>query len=139
VRGYTTGTGRIRVVAISNPAAGADFTYTVPSGVRWRFISLECTFTTSSFSASRYPALRVSDGTNLLFTSTVAIGLTQSYGWTLCLTAGLVRLASTTGDQALGAPANLYLLPGFKVYSATGSIAAADQYSAIHMLVEEWS
>lgn len=138
--GSVEGPGAILSVAQSNPAAGADFIVTVPTGARWRVQKLFATLVTSAAVATRSVDLIVDDGANILWQMsagvTQAASLTDNYildpGGTFRGTDGLT-------------PANVHhplgpivLSAGMRIRSSTASIQAADQWSAIRTLVEEW-
>lgn len=132
------GTGRMRVVTVANPAAGTDFSVTVPAGVVWKLEGFAALYTASAVAADRLPVFEITDAVPNLITETFA---------NAAITAGLaVRLAgfqgafpfATATDGLLSLPVNLRLLPGWIFKSVTAGKQAADQWSAIALTVEEY-
>lgn len=79
----TAGAGLSRSVTQANPAAGADFTVTVPAGANWVLNSVSARLVTSATVATRLPALVISDGSgNVVFNGPTAYGQTATLTWT---------------------------------------------------------
>lgn len=133
--------GEKRVVTPANPAAGVDPVLTVPGGRQWRVAALRAIFTASGAVANRVPRIRIGDGSAIYWEG----------GQTTAITAGLavVISGSVLGPQAPGITASvpsLISLPDLvlpqlsQIAFSTLAIDAADQWSAIAVLVEEfWS
>lgn len=134
-----SGQGAITSVAVTNPAAGADFSFTVPTGERLRLRSLTATLTTAVAVANRQPVLNITDGTSILFSIVPTVVQTASlavrYSWGAMLGVEVVGNGGLFVAEPLP---DVLLEPGFKVTSVTGAIAAADQWSAIHFCFEQW-
>lgn len=134
----TEGPGMLRSIQVTNPAAGADWNQTVPTGARWRVLTGNFLFTASAAVANRFPAIIFDDGVNELYAT----------AWDNAVTAGTAPRVSlgpqryvATNDgnsQAIAYIGNLALFAGWRVRSLTTAIQAADQWSAINLLVEEW-
>lgn len=133
-----SGRGRMRSIALANPAAGADWTETVPAGVTWILRAVTATLTTSGTVATREINLVVQDATpHVLFESpggnTEAATLADVFSW--------FNGSSTTFEGAVvngGLPAEFRLPAGWIVKTSTANIEAADQWSAITLTVEEF-
>ena len=131
----TDGAGQIRSIAITTPAAGADFTFPIPALSRYRIISLSATLTTAVAVANRNVELVIDDGANVVAEidsgfSQIA-SLVNDYTW---MDSGPIG-AAFDNVVVLPLPANLILPAGFRISSETTGIQGADQWSAIRMLV----
>lgn len=131
--------GNILFVTVANPAAGAEWTYTIPVGILLCPIAVRCTLTASGVAASRYNRILFSDATP------VALAATQI---DLAVTAGLVVLIhyaqgltpvnpAAHGLKTAGCPI-IYLQAGFTISSLTLAIQVADQYSDIRITARTW-
>jgi hypothetical protein len=134
----TDGPGQPRSILIATPAAGADFTQTVPSSTRWRIVSLSATLTTAVAVANRNVDLVIDDGANVF--AEISSGFSQvaslvnDYTWM----DGGVAQAAFDNIVALPLPSQMFLPPTFRIRSETTGIQPADQWSAITMLVQQW-
>lgn len=67
------------------PAAGADFTITVPAGRVWEVVSIQASLTTSGVAGTRQVSLSLSDGQTVFLTlaafTTQIASLTRRYTW----------------------------------------------------------
>lgn len=126
-------------VVVANPAAGAEWLYTVPAGVPAILSSVHFIFTTSAAVADRVPHLVVDDGTNTLVQKTHYTAQAASQ-------AGEYNFAHFGGDDA--APVGYVVFPsfpptavkaGYRIGTLTTAIDAADQYSAITLALVAYS
>lgn len=127
----TGGPGQAVTATVANPAAGADWTYTVPAGVQLTLISVRAVLTTSAAVANRVPLLRVTNPTAQIILdagspTTQAASLTYTYSWG----AGAQSAASPPSIQ-IGIPQGLRVAAGATIQTVTAGIQAADQWSAI--------
>lgn len=138
VKGPLEAQGNLRSITGSNPAAGAEFTETVPAGARWEVLVFHAQFNASAAVATRHPELTITDGTNELERVPSAAGITAN---------GIARIAvtPTNGMQTSSAGAN-YVVPSFspflltagcQIKSTTLNIQAADQWASLQYLVRE--
>jgi len=133
------GGGALRVIAGTQPAAGAEISETVPTGARWQLLSFKFTFTTSATVANRTSSLTIDDGANIFNlaggNAVQAASATTVQSWA----SGQPNVANQP-TNALGYPlaTPLYLPAGARIRTQTLSIQAGDQYSAIQYLVREW-
>lgn len=130
--------GAIRSLTGTDPAAGAEISETVPTGARWRFISLRVSFTTDATVANRTPALAFDDGTNVF--AQAAPNVNQAAGATFVhhyLAVG-VNHAQTSLSAQTSTPPNLILPAGFRLRTITGALQVGDNFAAPQYLVEEW-
>lgn len=127
-------TAGILDVAITNPAAGADWSYTVPLGARLQLLYGTATLTTSVTVNNRrvHLLLSATAGTmlDIISTGTQAASTAVSYAFaTSWVTSQSVAIAA----QGLLIPSPLILQPGDIISTSTQLIAAADQWSLIRL------
>mgnify|MGYP001571786480 CR=1 FL=1 len=132
------GRGAIRSVAGADPAAGAEWSITVPVDARWRLISVTATLVTDATVAGRLPLIIVDDGANNLLVVAAQATLPASSTGIYSMGAGQGLAGAIATVQALPAPEDLYLSAGFRVRSSTSLIQAGDNWTAPRALVEEW-
>jgi len=130
--------GALRSITGTDPAAGAELAETVPTGARWRFISLRVSLTTDANAANRVPQLIFDDGTNVF--AGAAGNFNQTAGATFVyhfVAAGVSHAQSSVSVQ-VATPANLLIPAGGRIRSSTGGIQVGDNFTAPQYLVEEW-
>lgn len=134
----TDGAGVISSVVISAPAAGADFTVSVPAGARYRLISLFATLTTAVAVANRGVTLVVDDGVNILgqYPAQTVQAASLAVGYTFG--DSVTGQASVQGFESVSTPGMMFLGQNWRIRSVTSNIQAADQWSAGRMLIQEW-
>lgn len=125
------GAGQAATSTVSNPAAGADWTYTVPAGVQQTLISVRAVLTTGGAALTAPVILRITSPTGQIIADVAAIsaqgaGATVTYSWV----AG-AQSTSSANFQQMSLPTGLRLLPGSTIQTITAGIAAPDQWSAI--------
>lgn len=132
------GRGAARSIAVTDPAAGNDWSQAVPAGARWRVYGARATLTTDVTVALRVVHLRVTDGSQILFDwpalTSQAASLTVLYSgasWG-------VGPATTDGTQAVNLPIDVLLLAGWTVEVATTNLQAGDDWNTVRLAVEEW-
>lgn len=138
VRSPLEGPGVIRSITGTNPAAGAQISETVPTGARWRLLSLLATLVTDANAATREPALTFDDGTNVYArypaTQTQAASLTRRFQW-----GDATPLAALQQDATIIAEIpTLQLLGGHRIGTLITNSQAGDDWAAPQYLVEEW-
>ena len=136
--GFSHGRGFTSPVSVADPAAGADWSYTVTGSYWIRIASLAFLFTTSSASASRIPNLQVLDegGVPLAVIPPAAAQIaTKAYTYTFLPNVGVV--GSIDGTAALAPSPNFFLRPGYKIGTSTAAIDTGDQFSNIRLTAEQ--
>jgi hypothetical protein len=132
------GRGFIRNLTGTDPAAGAEWSETVPTNARWRLISARASLVTDATVPVRTATVIIDDGTTTVFsmpaTATQAASLTFTYEY---FGAGSAGYASGS-LIVLPLPPDIVLAPGWRIRSSTGAIVAGDNWSAPQILVEEW-
>ncbi len=134
----TEGPGWKHSIQQANPAAGADWTFTVAAGQRLRLESLSAQLVAANAGVARAVELIVDDGVNVLLR--VAANATQPINTTARYSIGALSTPSTiiATDLIINIPTPLILEPGWRVRTNTVNINPADQWSAIWLNVEEW-
>lgn len=120
------------VITIADPAAGANFTHTVPTGIDQRIVSLSGLLVTSATVATRQMRFTFDDATNIFAhcgsTTTTSASQTNRFGALLGGNQGGIAGSFTEGSLP-----NIWLPPGFRLNSAIGNIQVGDQLSGIFL------
>lgn len=119
----------------ANPAAGAEFSVTVPAGEVWEILSVSVPLVQAAAGSSQ-PSLQIDDGGSNIFallagsTAAQAISTTCQYTWApdLELTG---QVGATTAVRSQGSlPSDLVIGPGCRVRSSTVGLSASTDYGA---------
>lgn len=131
--------GEKRVVQIPTPAAGADWSVTVPGGRQWRISAGRAIFTTSAVVASRIPRLTLSDGTTIYWENSVQATMVASNVYRLGFSAGGAQQSTGNAnvDSALTLP-DLWLPGGHQFMTQTTAIDVGDQWSGLALFISEY-
>jgi hypothetical protein len=132
------GPGILRSINVATPAAGVEWSQTVPTGARWVVRAGNSVFTASGAVANRSPAIVFDDGATILYTASVDTFRTAGQGATPQL--GPVFKGASVDNAGFVVPMGslMALFAGWRIRSITGSIQAADTWTLIQLLVEEW-
>ena len=134
----TSGAGLQRVATVANPAAGADWSITVPAGAQWLLQSVNAQLVTSATAGTRIPSLVITDNAaHVVFTGVASLSQAASLTYTYSWSPGAV--ASPAGSTSVSGPlpALLRLQPGWVIKTVTQGIQAGDQWSAISLAIQE--
>lgn len=119
-------------IAVTTPAAGAEWSVTLPGHQAWAVRSVIATLVTSAAVATRRPSLVIDDQTTtfMRLQSGITSGATLTTVWSWVegydLETGAAGTAVTDPF-----PSGLVLPAGHRLRSVTAAIDAADQWSAI--------
>jgi hypothetical protein len=121
-----------KIYTVANPAAGANFSFTVPTDFpKYQLIGLYYKFVADVNVANRVPLLLITDGTIALYK------LTTSGTWTANSTSefsmGIGFSQTGSGLVQNYIPNNNILLPNFAINSAISGIQIGDQISLLHI------
>jgi hypothetical protein len=130
---------------IPNPAAGADWVHTVilRQGIAARrLIAAFGIYTSGGAAANREVNLQMDDGSAAVVVESLApvvIVASQTRRLQWALNFGLLSTSGVAANQIHTSLADgMYLFPGFRVRATTLNIQAADQWSAVRLVFEEW-
>ena len=124
--------GANSLLTVTVPAAGAEWTTTVPANQRWEIRSIIFTFTASSTIASRRPGIQIKLPTNVFWSIPAPADILLSQVSTINFYKGAIDINDQTGfRQTAPLPDKIVLGPTTVINSLTTNIQAGDQYSAI--------
>jgi len=132
------GPGFLQSQQVTTPAAGADWSITVPGAERWHFVSLSATFTAAVAVANRQVEIIVDDGVNVYWVDDASASITASTVNTITATTTNVPTGVVTTIQNVTLPPGLTIPGNHRIRSNTLNIAAADTWTNIFMLLEKW-
>lgn len=124
--------GALVSITGTNPAAGAEASYTVPDGQLLNLKSFRVALVTSATVANRTPLLVVQDtASTVVWEVTTAITQAASITNTYTFVSGLgfTQAAVANNRLMIGIP-DLWLPAGWKVTTSTLSIQGTDDYGA---------
>lgn len=140
IRHSLEGPGLLRHIAVADPAAGAEFSETVPTNARWRLIAVGATLITDGTAATRDGRLSVDDGVNTVWFgppgASQAASLTRIYHWASGMAPGSV--VGGNGYIWSFLPAMPLLLGGWRIRSSTVNLQLADNWNTPLIWAEEW-
>lgn len=133
------GIGTVIELDIANPAAGANFSFAVPSFHTIRPLGLTFILTTDANAANRVISIAMTNGAaDTVLTKTASSLQTASlvHNYSLSIATQPPSLP-TSLIQEISMP-EIKLNEGWTIDTTTDSIQAGDQYSAIKLAFEEW-
>lgn len=140
---YGDTAGWVHEVTVTNPSAGADWTYTVPTNSHQKILAVRAILTASATAANRIASVAIDDGTSNLTIVPVPLAAqtasqTTTYNWAPGIGYRTQTPLSGNIQSFLEFPANISLTEAGRVRTSTSGIQAGDQWSAIIVTVEEW-
>lgn len=136
--------GGVVYKSLATPAAGAEFSFVVPTRKVWVPLIFSAQLVTSAVAVTRFPRLRIREpGAATVLTipavATQAAGLTVAYNWARGLPArsGAGPSENTISMEFPG-PYSPGYPEGWEFRSATGNLDGADQWSLVRAVVEEF-
>lgn len=137
--GMTYGAPYLRVISVTSPAAGAEWTLRPAGDVIWCVLSVRFRFVTDANVAGREVALMADDGTTSFWQTAVDGGQAASLTADHATVPGANNYGGANIFRPLAFPANgLWLAPGYRLRSATANIQAGDQFSQVAAQVQEF-
>lgn len=132
--------GTLKVVAGNDPAAGAEFSVTVPNGVLWVVQSVRVTLVTDATAVTREMAIRIDDGSKdlLIIPSGRSQASNQGVDYNFVVDVDSLTNPPVSGNITRRIP-RIPLLPGYRVRSVTANLQAGDNYGAPTLYVVEYS
>lgn len=138
LRGPLDGPGFIRSIAGTNPNAGVNVTETVPTGARWKMLTMSVTLVNDATVANRLMSIGIDDGTTRLYTTLA--GAVQAASESVLYTIagfGMVHVANPRAILPLPA-VPIAMLAGYRFVTDVVTFQAGDNLSAPQYQVEEW-
>lgn len=126
-----------RVITVPTPAAGIDFTTTVPGGRAWVVKAINFTLTTDATVANRGPLVRVSSEGRTVVQVAAEAAVAASSTAVITFGDGL-GTESLLGTQTAPFIRDCLVLPGDIIASAVVAIVAGDTLTAINLWVAEF-
>jgi len=131
------GTGVLRAVLGTNPAAGVEISDAVPVGARWRVVSWFAALVNDATVGNRRVTLIIDDGANILHQVEASADQTasQTRSYEAYATGVAPDLSGTV--FRLPSPFPLDLAAGSRLRTSTAGLVAGDNWGAATILVEE--
>lgn len=130
--------GWLHSVQQANPAAGADWTMTVPASRRRRVNSFSAIFAAAVAVANRNVQVIVDDGANTVWEDDLNASITSGQTVTVACTGTNVPTGVVATILHAVIPPGLIMPAGWRLRTTTANINGADQWSAIWLNVEDW-
>jgi hypothetical protein len=134
----TSGQGRLVTHTVSNPAAGADFSYSAAVLSRASLLGIVATLTTGAAVANRLVQGVIDDGVNISVLAPAVAVQAASLAIQYVFLPGMSPQAPVGGDQIVGLGSGAKMGTNWRFRTLTQNIQAADQWSAISLGAEEW-
>lgn len=138
IRQSVEGPGFLRSVAVPNPAAGADWSQAVPSNARWRLQCAAMQLVTGAAVANRAVECNLSDPTTTYWLGEPTQTVPASTTVRISFGNSVPTAAANVTDIISAQPSGVIQPAGHTINSRTFTLQAADQFSSINLLVEEW-
>ena len=130
----------VKPIIVPNPAVGTEILVKVPGGVIWEVLSLRFRLVTSAAVANRVVNVIYTDNDNTEYvrmpthTNQAASATVDFNFWPGVAT----EVVTTPMVFAIPTPP-IPMVAGYRIQTATAAIDVGDQYSAVRLLVREWS
>ena len=132
-------TGIKQVVTIARPAAGADWTTTVPGGEQWRVLAGRFSLTTSAAAPTRLIQVPITvDGIEIFrAVDSTAVPASTTRNDSIAWSAAPTLVGQQNQQNFIQIPL-MWLPQGATIASLTLGLDVADQYSAVNLYVERY-
>lgn len=139
VQNSIEGGGVTRLLTGTTPAAGAIVAETVPTGAQWELLAIGARLQTSAAAGDRRPYVTCEQGGATYSLSVLPLAIPPSDSIFGFWSAGM-PLATTIGTTrpVAGLGVGLRMLAGDVASIKADGLDAADQFSAVRLLVREW-
>jgi len=129
----------LAVKLISNPAAAAEISTTVPAGKWWRIVAMRFVLTTDASVGNRFPALTIDDGTNILWRAQNAVAQAASLvvDYNFCPVGNPFAAPGASATTRQHQMPDLNLGPGSRIRTTLSQLLGTDQFSSIVIYVDE--
>jgi len=133
-----SGAGALRSILGTDPGAGVEIAETVPTGARWRFVSLRAALVTSAVAANRNVGLFFDDGSAIFAGAAVNFNHAASLTFTYHFGQVGQTFVQTSSQAMVSTPGNIILPAGFRFRTITSAIDVGDNWGAPQYGVEEF-
>jgi len=130
--------GLVTHASVANPAAGSDWSQTVPIRARWKLRSVRALLQADGNAANRAVTFSFGNGTNFTYKISSAFVQVAGQGIGYSFAPGLPVLGMNNNEIGLPLPAEVMLEPGDSFGVSTLNLDAGDQWSHINYSYEEW-
>lgn len=138
VEHFLEGRGNYRSIQGTDPAAGLQINETVPTGARWRLLSVNATLSTNATAANRNVLFAVDDGSDNLIIipapNTQVANEGKEYTWAAW---GTVQ-DSIVNRVTVPLPNEVWLQAGSRIGTAVVGMQAGDNWTFPRLYVEEF-
>lgn len=138
IRQSIEGPGWVQSLGVANPAAGANWSVTVPTNARWLVRGITFTLTTSATVATRTVEVNLTDGVNQLQVFPAFNTQAASLGFRYNANSTTANVTTDTTQIQIPIYADLRMVAGWVLSTTTVNIQVGDQYSGIRLTLEEW-
>lgn len=139
IESSTAGEPFIREVLGTTPAAGGNWSETVPAGARWELLRFYGEFTSSAAPAVRSVEFRIRTGAPFqAWLTPVGAGQNANQSYAYTWTPGFTNNADLNGVVNNALPNPTLLQAGASIEVQTRGIQAGDQWAALRYSVREW-
>ena len=131
--------GDVRTIAIPSPAAGNDFSYTVPAGVRLKVHAINFEYATDATVTHRVATIFVDDKGLTTFVQIAQQLQTENLNYHYTFAFGNTS-TTLVYNQFVPVPLAAYMIlkPGDILYSSMVNLQAGDEFVSIQLNVESF-
>jgi len=136
------GPGKVVTLQLANPAAGAEWSTSVPIHTRWQLLGIRAALATSSGASSRQVVFVIDDGVTtqipIYSAQQQAAALSYTYNAYPGAESGFITAALGAHQVYLALSPLAFLTSGWRVRSSTANIQAVDQWSGVTLYFMRW-
>lgn len=136
--GPTEGSGRIRSITGTDPAAGVEISETVPTGAVWRVLAATVLLVTDATVANRAVVWTIDDGTTNLYKLWPGVSQTASQSIRHVISRQGAYRGSDNNSYFHTPAFEMWLPSGYRIRTETNSLQAGDNFAAPLLLIKEW-
>lgn len=124
---------------VANPAAGADWSFTIPTGAKWRIQSVSAQYAASATVNNRAPSIQILQSGVVVFEGTPNQVIVASTTAQVTYTSGSSPGAAANVTDVMGPlPSPCWISNALVIRSVTKNISAGDQWSNIAIWAEQF-
>lgn len=138
VRRSVDGPGALRSITGTDPAAGVEIAETVPTGARWKLLTMQFTLVTDATVANRNVSVGFDDGATLYGQYNNNVNTTAGLAHVHSAGAAIGFSTTSGSERHISTPVDMVQLAAHRIRTITANLQAGDNYGAPQLLVEEW-